>query len=135
MSSWLMLSAACLLSPVFNSTILLIIQKIQKTISYCNHKVNVIRYDLAQSDHIKRRLIKQKKKILNETFSLKNVILVSRSTVAFRSCSRSGDDAGKLFLYMFRSIRSELWRVSKSLMNFSFCKVESRFKNKSKDNN
>ena len=54
----------------------------------------------------------------------KNVILVRRSTVAFRSCNFSGDDAGKLFLYMERSILSELCSVSRSLINFSFPKLE-----------
>ena len=52
------------------------------------------------------------------------MILVRRSTVAFKSCNFSGDEAGKLFLYMERSIRSELCKVSRSLMNFSFPKFE-----------
>lgn len=42
------------------------------------------------------------------TFILKNVILVSKSTVDLRSMSFSALEAGKLFLYMDRSIRSEL---------------------------
>ena len=54
------------------------------------------------------------------TFILKNVMEVNRSTVAFRSCSFSGLLAGKLFLYMDRSIRRELWRVSSNLINLSF---------------
>ena len=46
---------------------------------------------------------------------------VSRSTVAFRSCSFSGLDAGKLFRYIERSILRELCRVSSSFMKRSFC--------------
>ena len=49
------------------------------------------------------------------------MIEVRRSTVAFKSCSFSGLEAGKLFLYMDRSILRLLWRVSSSLMNRSFC--------------
>ena len=62
--------------------------------------------------------------LMSLTFMRKNVILVRRSTVAFKSCSFSGDEAGKLFRYMERSIRSELCSVSKSLMNFSFPKFD-----------
>ena len=51
----------------------------------------------------------------------KNVMLVSRSTVALRSWSFSELDAGKLLRYMDRSMRRELCRVSSSLMNLSFC--------------
>ena len=58
------------------------------------------------------------------TFIRKNVILVRRSTVAFKSCNFSGDAEGKLFLNMERSILSELCKVSKSLINFSFPKFE-----------
>ena len=57
----------------------------------------------------------------NITFIRKKVIEVRRSTVAFKSCSFSGLEAGKLFLYMERSILRLLWRVSRSLMNRSFC--------------
>ena len=57
------------------------------------------------------------------TFMRKNVMLVRRSTVDLRSCSFSGDEAGKLFRYMLRSIRSELCSWSSSLTNFSFWKV------------
>lgn len=55
------------------------------------------------------------------TFIRKNVILVNRSTVDFKSISFSGLDAGKLFRYIDRSIRSELCNWSNSLTNFSFC--------------
>ncbi len=55
------------------------------------------------------------------TFIRKNVMLVRRSTVALRSWSFSELDAGKLLRYMDRSIRRELCRVSRSLMNLSFC--------------
>ena len=51
----------------------------------------------------------------------KNVIEVSRSTVDLRSMSFSWDEAGKLFRYIDRSIRSELCSWSNSLTNFSFC--------------
>ena len=62
--------------------------------------------------------------LMSFTFMRKNVILVRRSTVAFKSCSFSGDDAGKLFRYMERSILSELCSVSKSLINSSFPKLD-----------
>ena len=55
------------------------------------------------------------------TFILKKVMEVRRSTVAFKSCSFSGLEAGKLFLYMDKSILRLLCRVSSSLMNRSFC--------------
>ena len=55
------------------------------------------------------------------TFMRKNVIEVSRSTVDLRSMSFSWDEAGKLFRYIDRSIRSELCSWSNSLTNFSFC--------------
>lgn len=42
------------------------------------------------------------------TFIRKNVILVNRSTVDLRSINFSWLDAGKLFLYMDKSILSEL---------------------------
>ena len=51
-------------------------------------------------------------------------MLVKRSTVAFKSCNFSGDEAGKLFLYMERSILRELCSVSRSLINFSFPKLD-----------
>ena len=60
-------------------------------------------------------------KISKITFIRKKVIEVRRSTVAFKSCSFSGLEAGKLFLYMDKSILRLLWRVSRSLMNRSFC--------------
>lgn len=50
----------------------------------------------------------------------KNVMLVNKSTVDFRSISFSGLDAGKLFLYIDKSILSELCNWSSNLTNFSF---------------
>lgn len=53
------------------------------------------------------------------TFILKNVMLVRRSTVALRSCSFPDAETGKLFLYMFKSRRNELWRESRIVINLS----------------
>ena len=55
------------------------------------------------------------------TFILKKVMEVRRSTVAFKSCSFSGLEAGKLFLYIDKSILRLLCRVSSNLINRSFC--------------
>ena len=54
----------------------------------------------------------------------KNVMLVSKSTVALRSCSFSGMEAWKLLRYMEMSMRSELCSVSSSRMNLSLPKLE-----------
>lgn len=53
-------------------------------------------------------------------------MLVNKSTVDLRSISFSWLDAGKLFLYMDKSILRELCSWSSSLTNFSFCKHDRR---------
>lgn len=51
-------------------------------------------------------------------------MLVSKSTVDFKSKSFSWLEAGKLFRYMDKSILRELWSWSRSLTNFSFYNCE-----------